>query len=88
MEKSGIYVECFLQIRMSIKAALMSMQHSGTFTCSRKLLAKELSHNGGYRGPDIVFMININSSNPILIGHPINGDFKGQNFPMTAKIKR
>ena len=44
MEKSGIYVECFLQIRMSV-------QQTGTFTCSRKLLAKELSHNGGYRGP-------------------------------------
>ena len=27
------------------------LKHSGTFTCSRKLLAKELSHNGGYRGP-------------------------------------
>ena len=29
----------------------VSVQHSGTFTCSRKLHAKELSHNGGDREP-------------------------------------
>ena len=51
MEKWGIYVECFLQIRMSV-------QQTGTFTCSRKLLAKELSHNGGYRGPECLVMVD------------------------------
>ena len=44
MEKQVIYVECFLQLRMSV-------QPSGTFTCSRKSLANELAHNRGARGP-------------------------------------
>ena len=45
MEKQVIYVECFLQLRMSV-------QPSGTFTCSRKSLANELAHNRGARGPE------------------------------------
>ena len=35
-----------------------------------------------------IFMININSSHPILIGHPINGDFKGQNLPNDCKNQK
>ena len=32
-----------------------------------------------------IFMINMNSSHPILIEQPKNGDFKGQNVPNDSK---
>ena len=32
-----------------------------------------------------IFMININSSHPILIGQPKNGNFKGQNVQNDSK---
>ena len=35
-----------------------------------------------------IFMININSSHPILIGQPKNGDFKGQNLPNDCKNQK
>ena len=37
---------------------------------------------------DSIFMINTNSSPLILIGHPINGDFKGQNLPNDCKNQK